>query len=129
MYIKSKKIIVKLNNENIRNFKYYNFCRMYFRTLRSKDIFAIDKNKIIEIFKNKGVIIFRNFNLNKDNIIKFTDLFTSKYANDALEELLGWVIKIFMMLTQVTRKCHYIAKQVIHPHGLKLYGFIAIKHL
>ncbi len=48
------------------------------------NIFEIDKNEIIEIFKDKGVIIFRNFNLKKENIIKFTDLFTSKYANDAL---------------------------------------------
>ena len=48
-----------------------------------KNIFKIDKNEIIRIFKNKGIIIFRNFNLHKDNIIKFTDLFTNKYANDA----------------------------------------------
>ena len=48
------------------------------------NIFEINKNEIIELFKDKGVIIFRNFNLSKENIIKFTDLFTSKYANDAL---------------------------------------------
>lgn len=48
------------------------------------NIFKIDKNEIIKIFKEKGFIIFRNFNLNKKNLIKFTDLFTSKYANDAI---------------------------------------------
>ncbi|MDA9698800.1 TauD/TfdA family dioxygenase [Candidatus Pelagibacter sp.] len=52
--------------------------------LKQKNIFEIDKQEFIKIFKEKGVIIFRNFNLNKENIIKFTDLFTSKYANDAL---------------------------------------------
>ena len=48
------------------------------------NIFKIDKNEIIKIFKEKGFIIFRNFNLNKKNLIKFTDLFTSKYANYAI---------------------------------------------
>ena len=85
MYIKSKKIIVKLNNEKISEISNtITSAGCILEPSDQKDIFAIDKNKIIEIFKNKGVIIFRNFNLNKDNIIKFTDLFTSKYANDAL---------------------------------------------
>ena len=52
--------------------------------LKEKNIFEIDKQEFVKIFKENGVIIFRNFNLNKENIIKFTDLFTSKYANDAL---------------------------------------------
>ena len=48
-----------------------------------KDLSKIDRNKIIEIFENKGIILFRNFNLNKDKITEFTDLFTQQYANDA----------------------------------------------
>ena len=49
-----------------------------------KNLFEIDKDEIIRIFKDKGALIFRNFDLNKKNLINFTDLFTKKYANDAL---------------------------------------------
>tara|TARA_B100001123_G_scaffold449234_2_gene613688 strand:+ start:422 stop:1354 length:933 start_codon:yes stop_codon:yes gene_type:complete len=48
-----------------------------------KDLSKIDRNKVIEIFEDKGVILFRNFNLDKDTITEFTDLFTQQYANDA----------------------------------------------
>ncbi len=39
--------------------------------------------KIKEIFKSKGIIIFRNINLDKNNLINFTDNFSYTYANDA----------------------------------------------
>jgi len=48
-----------------------------------KDVLKIDKNKIVEIFEKKGVILFRNFSFDKGRIEKFTDLFTQQYANDA----------------------------------------------
>ena len=49
-----------------------------------KSIFQLSKQKLVNIFEEKGLIIFRNFNLDKLKITKFTDIFTTKYANDAL---------------------------------------------
>ena len=49
----------------------------------NEDVSKIDKHKIVEIFESKGVILFKNFDFNKDKILKFTDLFTQQYANDA----------------------------------------------
>ena len=49
----------------------------------NKDLLDIDSNKVIKIFENKGIILFKNFNIDKDQIVKFTDLFTIQYANDA----------------------------------------------
>ena len=39
--------------------------------------------RLVKIFENKGIILFKNFNIVKDQIVKFTDLFTLQYANDA----------------------------------------------
>ena len=49
----------------------------------NKGLADIDRNEIIKIFENKGIILFKNFNIDKDRIVKFTDLFTLQYANDA----------------------------------------------
>ena len=49
----------------------------------NKGLADIDRNEIIKIFENKGIILFKNFNIDKDQIVKFTDLFTLQYANDA----------------------------------------------
>ena len=49
----------------------------------NEDIFKIKKNIIIEIFEKKGIILFKNFKLDKNKITKFTDQFTQRYANDA----------------------------------------------
>lgn len=50
---------------------------------KDKNINTLSKKKIIELFKKDGIIIFRNYNFNHKNILKFTSNFTSKYANDA----------------------------------------------
>ena len=49
----------------------------------NKSLADIDRNEIVKIFENKGIILFKNFNIVKDQIVKFTDLFTLQYANDA----------------------------------------------
>ena len=49
-----------------------------------KNLLKLNKNRIIDIFKERGFIIFRNFQIKKELITKFTDLFTIKYANDAM---------------------------------------------
>ena len=49
----------------------------------NKSLADIDRNEIVKIFENKGIILFKNFNIDKDQIVKFTDLFTLQYANDA----------------------------------------------
>ncbi len=43
----------------------------------------LDRKKIIKIFEEKGMIIFRGFKINPKKLIEITDIFTSKYANDA----------------------------------------------
>ena len=43
----------------------------------------INSNEVIKIFENKGIILFKNFKIDKDQIVKFTDRFTLQYANDA----------------------------------------------
>ena len=48
-----------------------------------KKIKKINFSKIKEIFKSKGIIIFRNIDLDKNNLISFTDNFSYSYANDA----------------------------------------------
>lgn len=48
------------------------------------NLLKLNKNKIINIYKEKGFIIFRNFKIKKNSITNFTDLFTLRYANDAL---------------------------------------------
>ena len=58
-------------------------CGSIIEPTNEKDIFELDSNQIIKLFEDKGVLIFKNFNLNKNNILKFTDIFTQQYANDA----------------------------------------------
>ena len=47
-------------------------------------IFELNKENLVNIFEEKGLIVFRNFNLDKKKITQFTDIFTKRYANDAL---------------------------------------------
>ena len=51
--------------------------------LSNMQIDKLSRKEIIKIFENKGMIIFRNFKINPQKIIKFTDRFTTNYANDA----------------------------------------------
>lgn len=48
-----------------------------------KDIAKLDKKKIIKIFEKKGMIIFRNFKIDRKKVTNITDRFTKTYANDA----------------------------------------------
>ncbi len=48
-----------------------------------KSILELKREEIIKIFEEKGIILFRNFKIEKEDIIKFTDKFTHSYANDA----------------------------------------------
>ncbi len=43
----------------------------------------LDINDVIKLFEQKGIIIFRNFNFDTGNLMKFTDQFTKTYASDA----------------------------------------------
>ena len=51
--------------------------------LSDKLINQLSRKEIIKIFEKKGMIIFRNFNIDPKKIIKITDRFTTSYANDA----------------------------------------------
>ena len=46
-------------------------------------ILKLNRQKIIKIFEDKGVLLFRDFNIKKEEIINFTNKFTYSYANDA----------------------------------------------
>ena len=48
-----------------------------------KSFFDLDVNKLRKIFYEKGVIVFKKFNIKRTQIIKITDIFTEQYANDA----------------------------------------------
>lgn len=43
----------------------------------------INKRKVLDLFKHSGFIIFRGFNTTPKNLLKFTNKFTIRYANDA----------------------------------------------
>tara|TARA_Y100001970_G_C14259135_1_gene878176 strand:+ start:10920 stop:11822 length:903 start_codon:yes stop_codon:yes gene_type:complete len=49
----------------------------------NKKFSNLDRDKVIKIFEEKGMIIFRDFEINPKQIIEITDAYTSKYANDA----------------------------------------------
>ena len=49
----------------------------------NENALKIDKKKIIEIFEDKGIILFKKINLDKNTMVKFTNQFTQQYANDA----------------------------------------------
>ena len=50
---------------------------------RKNNIYQLDYKDVIKTFEEKGIIIFRNYNLDNKEIIKITDIFTNAYANDA----------------------------------------------
>ncbi len=49
-----------------------------------KNIEDLDYDVIVNLFETNGFILFRDFNINKKELVKLTDIYTSRYANDAL---------------------------------------------
>ena len=49
----------------------------------SLNLEKLNREKIINLFNKYGIIVFRDFKFNPRNVIKFTDLYTYRYANDA----------------------------------------------
>ena len=50
---------------------------------QKNDLGKINRRKVIDLFKESGCIIFRGFNTTPKNLLKFTNKFTIRYANDA----------------------------------------------
>ena len=50
----------------------------------NEDICKLDYNLIVKLFENSGLILFRDFNIKSNEIVKLTDIYTENYANDAL---------------------------------------------
>jgi len=50
----------------------------------NEDICKLDYNHIVKLFENSGLILFRDFNIKPNEIVKLTDIYTENYANDAL---------------------------------------------
>ena len=49
---------------------------------KNKSFISLNRKKIIYLFEKFGCILFRGFNFEPSNYKKFTNLFTSVYAND-----------------------------------------------
>ena len=45
-----------------------------------KNIEDLDYNTIVNLFETNGFILFRNFDINKNKLVKLTDLYTSKFC-------------------------------------------------
>ena len=49
-----------------------------------ENINDLNYDSIVNSFERKGIILFRDYSINSNNISKVTDLYTENYANDAL---------------------------------------------
>ena len=50
----------------------------------SEDVRKLDYDTIVKLFEKNGIILFRDFNLKPEEITEITDLYTQRYAHDAL---------------------------------------------
>ena len=50
----------------------------------SENVRKLDYGTIVKLFEKNGVILFRDFNLKPEEITEITDLYTQRYAHDAL---------------------------------------------
>jgi len=50
----------------------------------SENVRKLDYDTIVKLFEKNGVILFRDFNLKPEEITEITDLYTQRYAHDAL---------------------------------------------
>jgi alpha-ketoglutarate-dependent taurine dioxygenase len=50
----------------------------------SENVQKLDYGVIVKLFEKSGVILFRDFNLKPEEITEITDLYTERYAHDAL---------------------------------------------
>ena len=50
----------------------------------SENIRKLDYDVIVKLFEKNGIILFRDFNLKPEEITEITDLYTQRYAHDAL---------------------------------------------
>ena len=51
--------------------------------LKNHSLFDFQYDEIVSLFEKFGIILFRGFELEGEEIINFTDIFTEKYARDA----------------------------------------------
>ncbi len=50
----------------------------------SENVQKLDYGVIVKLFEKSGVILFRDFNIKPEEITEITDLYTERYAHDAL---------------------------------------------
>ena len=50
----------------------------------SENVRKLDYGTIVKLFEKNGLILFRDFNLKPEEITEITDLYTQRYAHDAL---------------------------------------------
>ena len=53
----------------------------------SEDVRKLDYGTIVKLFEKNGLILFRDFNLKPEEITEITDLYTQRYAHDALRRV------------------------------------------
>ena len=55
--------------------------------LGDANIGLLDREDLIVLFEHYGLILFRGFDLNPDNLLRFIDQFTLRYSNDKLNRV------------------------------------------
>ena len=53
----------------------------------SENVRKLDYGTIVKLFEKNGLILFRDFNLKPEEITEITDLYTQRYAHDALRRV------------------------------------------
>ena len=53
----------------------------------SENVRKLDCDTIVKLFEKNGIILFRDFNLKPEEITEITDLYTQRYAHDALRRV------------------------------------------
>ena len=44
---------------------------------------SLNRDNLIRVFEQTGLIVFRDFDLKPNNVMDFTDMYTKNYASDA----------------------------------------------
>ena len=50
----------------------------------NEKITDLNYNEIVTLFEYYGVLLFRGFGTNKNDLLNITDIYTNKYSNDAM---------------------------------------------
>ncbi len=92
-----------------------------------KDLKKINKNKIIKLFKEYGIIIFRNYKFDPKKITALTDLFTHRYANDARRREMRFNNKKINTVDTGNKRMALHSEASFSPSWPEILWFVCIK--